>query len=75
VLPEAMILATIRQHEQRGIAFAAYVHPHELDPSPLRAARATERLWVNFGRRTIPRKLETIARTFQFGTYRARLDR
>jgi hypothetical protein len=73
ILPRAVLLAIIAGHERRGEAFAAYLHPHELDPRSLASSRPGEWLWVNLGRRGVRGKLAAAVAAFRFGAYRARL--
>jgi len=73
ILPRAALLAIVAGCERRGEPFAAYLHPHELDPRPLAAPGPGEWLWVNLGRRSVRGKLEAAVAAFRFGTYRARL--
>ncbi|HEX3473487.1 MAG TPA: DUF3473 domain-containing protein [Kofleriaceae bacterium] len=73
ILPRRVLLAIIGHHERRGEPFAAYLHPHELDPHPLASSRPAERLWVNLGRRSVRGKLQAVVGRFRFGAYRARL--
>lgn len=73
ILPRRALLAIIGRHERRGEPFAAYLHPHELDPRPLASSRPGEWLWVNLGRRSVRGKLQAVVGAFRFGAYRARL--
>jgi len=73
ILPQRVVLATIAHHERRGEPFAAYLHPHELDPRSLASSRPGEWLWVNLGRRSVRGKLQAAVARFRFAAYRARL--
>jgi hypothetical protein len=73
ILPQRALLATIAHHERRGEPFAAYLHPHELDPRALASSRPGEWLWVNLGRRSVRGKLQAVVARFRFAAYRARL--
>ena len=70
VLPRAAIVAAISRDERAGRAFAAYLHPHELDDEPLRAGRPVRDAIANLGRATVADKLRRVLADFRFGPYR-----
>jgi polysaccharide deacetylase family protein (PEP-CTERM system associated) len=70
-LPRPAVLAAIAAHERAGRPFAAYLHPHELDPEPLEPRRGPWRhVYVNLGRRGVPGALAAVLRAHRFGPYR-----
>jgi polysaccharide deacetylase family protein (PEP-CTERM system associated) len=69
LLPSAMIVHAVRQAEESGRPFAAYLHPHEFDSNALLPASKARFAYVNLGRRTIPGKLRDVLCEFEFGPY------
>lgn len=68
--PCRIVLWAIGSHAAQGLPFAAYVHPHEFDPQPLRSPHGLFRnLWANLGRRTVPVTLSRAFHTHAFGSF------
>lgn len=66
-LPLSFIERGVRALEREQRPMVMYLHPHELDPSPLRSHRGVARdLYVNLGRASVARKLESLLRSFTF---------
>jgi hypothetical protein len=64
-LPRGFVLAYARRD-----SFATYVHPHELDPLPLRGRNALHDAYVNTRRAGVAALLEHLLRTHRFVPYR-----